>query len=1036
VGVSRGRTANLKLNLINYDVTGYGVAEDENWQIIDSMVSQFIRMNGIIGTWKNSTQYTVGDVTVDIETGALWECSVSNVSSATGSFAADRASFPQRWTVKTNTGDSGNTAVSRPEDFGAASVEDEQIPDGDGNIPTPSDSTGPLQQALNNALTKGIPLQLDKTYRLKAQIVADLDSFDYLRVQGNGGLLCDANLFGEPFLDVLCSPLLISNITTVDNTATLDFGGQGNLSDCAKLTLPTGHAVTRGMLVKVVSDNPIPGAVVSSLIGEVAYIGAVSGNDVYTTARLRNTYTTNPRLAVYKSNKKVLISNITVRGDPDLNVTEDRKWLGIRVTGVVNPVFERVVSRDTSLAVLLTQGCVHTLFIGCEFERGLNNITSLGITGYGIKDNNGEYTTVLASHGHDVRHVYTCDVTTSLAPNPFTYGVPYGGIIADCQGHNCSAAAFDTHPSSESYVFDTVRTYNAYQGNNTAFAGIQAWGVRHALVDCRHEGSGAGIILGSNSPSSPNRHIIKNYHYDGTFIAIYARNDTPGAVIDVSDSTLISSYAFGVVSLFNTSMNGVDNKYTLRSATANRRVYDLRGTSTLREERPRIDLTQIASTKTWIVGYSTDTANVVSIKDVRVRAGTNPWTVIVCGDAGTPKAVSATYNIAADLAPTDTDGIDSAIAALPAVMATIFPSVTIDGANAYASGYRPITPSIVANKFSVDINNCPDGTVVREYTVTAAGASTDLFKPGLSKGQRLFVVNSPSSTQNFTIAAATTNVGLAADTAIAPKAGIGFTWNGTLWICTSIGVAVTGAPGVTDHGALTGLADDDHPQYFTSGRADAWFLGKGIGALSDVPDTLGSPGRYLRVAASGTTTEYAKALDTVPARDVAIVGPSTYATDTAGMADSCVAIYALATDNTRTALRLFANTAKAIWFQLADHARAIVAQFSEDSDGTASLRLWSAGAGVVKTVINSNYAVFGGSSADRVGSEVVTVKGDLVVTGAILGQAVGGDFTKPYIIGNIRLWDSGATGVPATANHLYAKAGGDPTTATDGSPLW
>jgi hypothetical protein len=1036
VGVSRGRTANLKLNLINYDVVGYGVAEDENWQIIDSMVSQFIRMNGIIGTWKNSTQYTVGDVTVDIETGALWECSVSNVSSATGSFAADRASFPQRWTVKTNTGDSGNTAVSRPEDFGAASVEDEQIPDGDGNIPTPSDSTGPLQQALNNALTKGIPLQLDKTYRLKAQIVADLDSFDYLRVQGNGGLLCDANLFGEPFLDVLCSPLLISNITTVDNTATLDFGGQGNLSDCAKLTLPTGHAVTRGMLVKVVSDNPIPGAVVSSLVGEVAYIGAVSGNDVYTTARLRNTYTTNPRLAVYKSNKKVLISNITVRGDPDLNVTEDRKWLGIRVTGVVNPVFERVVSRDTSLAVLLTQGCVHTLFIGCEFERGLNNITSLGITGYGIKDNNGEYTTVLASHGHDVRHVYTCDVTTSLAPNPFTYGVPYGGIIADCQGHNCSAAAFDTHPSSESYVFDTVRTYNAYQGNNTAFAGIQAWGVRHALVDCRHEGSGAGIILGSNSPSSPNRHIIKNYHYDGTFIAIYARNDTPGAVIDVSDSTLISSYAFGVVSLFNTSMNGVDNKYTLRSATANRRVYDLRGTSTLREERPRIDLTQIASTKTWIVGYSTDTANVVSIKDVRVRAGTNPWTVIVCGDAGTPKAVSATYNIAADLAPTDTDGIDSAIAALPAVMATIFPSVTIDGANAYASGYRPITPSIVANKFSVDINNCPDGTVVREYTVTAAGASTDLFKPGLSKGQRLFVVNSPSSSQNFTIAAATTNVGLAADTAIAPKAGIGFTWNGTLWICTSIGVAVTGAPGVTDHGALTGLADDDHPQYFTSGRADAWFLGKGIGALSDVPDTLGSPGRYLRVAASGTTTEYAKALDTVPARDVAIVGPSTYATDTAGMADSCVAIYALATDNTRTALRLFANTAKAIWFQLADHARAIVAQFSEDSDGTASLRLWSAGAGVVKTVINSNYAVFGGSSADRVGSEVVTVKGDLVVTGAILGQAVGGDFTKPYIIGNIRLWDSGATGVPATANHLYAKAGGDPTTATDGSPLW
>jgi hypothetical protein len=79
VGVSRGRTANLKLNLINYDVVGYGVAEDENWQILDSMVSQFIKINNIVGTWKNSTQYQVGDVTVDPETGGLWECQCSNM---------------------------------------------------------------------------------------------------------------------------------------------------------------------------------------------------------------------------------------------------------------------------------------------------------------------------------------------------------------------------------------------------------------------------------------------------------------------------------------------------------------------------------------------------------------------------------------------------------------------------------------------------------------------------------------------------------------------------------------------------------------------------------------------------------------------------------------------------------------------------------------------------------------------------------------------------------------------------------------------
>ncbi len=37
--------------------------------------------------------------------------------------------------------------------------------------------------------------------------------------------------------------------------------------------------------------------------------------------------------------------------------------------------------------------------------------------------------------------------------------------------------------------------------------------------------------------------------------------------------------------------------------------------------------------------------------------------------------------------------------------------------------------------------------------------------------------------------------------------------------------AITGVGGgVTDHGALTGLGDDDHPQYFTTGRADARYV--------------------------------------------------------------------------------------------------------------------------------------------------------------------------------------------------------------------
>src|SRR3989304_2573403 len=61
--------------------------------------------------------------------------------------------------------------------------------------------------------------------------------------------------------------------------------------------------------------------------------------------------------------------------------------------------------------------------------------------------------------------------------------------------------------------------------------------------------------------------------------------------------------------------------------------------------------------------------------------------------------------------------------------------------------------------------------------------------------------------------------------------------NGHLYrwdIATSAWVDLTGAGGVTDHGALTGLGDDDHPQYMT----DAEHVAVGDGAPHHAPVTL------------------------------------------------------------------------------------------------------------------------------------------------------------------------------------------------------
>lgn len=52
-------------------------------------------------------------------------------------------------------------------------------------------------------------------------------------------------------------------------------------------------------------------------------------------------------------------------------------------------------------------------------------------------------------------------------------------------------------------------------------------------------------------------------------------------------------------------------------------------------------------------------------------------------------------------------------------------------------------------------------------------------------------------------------------------------------------------PGVTDHGALTGLADDDHAQYHNDARADSWYTSKSIFDLNDVLSGAVSDGHIL-----------------------------------------------------------------------------------------------------------------------------------------------------------------------------------------------
>ena len=120
--------------------------------------------------------------------------------------------------------------------------------------------------------------------------------------------------------------------------------------------------------------------------------------------------------------------------------------------------------------------------------------------------------------------------------------------------------------------------------------------------------------------------------------------------------------------------------------------------------------------------------------------------------------------------------------------------------------------------------------------------------------------------------------------------------------------------GVTDHGALTGLSDDDHPIYLTTGRGDARYVQGSDSRLSDArtPTTHTHPasevsdstttGRSLLTAADaaaarsaigagtssltiGTTSTTAKAGDWTPTWTDVTGKPSTFPPDTEATQD-------------------------------------------------------------------------------------------------------------------------------------------------------
>jgi hypothetical protein len=133
--------------------------------------------------------------------------------------------------------------------------------------------------------------------------------------------------------------------------------------------------------------------------------------------------------------------------------------------------------------------------------------------------------------------------------------------------------------------------------------------------------------------------------------------------------------------------------------------------------------------------------------------------------------------------------------------------------------------------------------------ITNLQTSLDAKQAALVSGTNIKTINGESvlGSGNIVISGSggsTTLDGLSDVTITTPSSGQSLQYNGTSW------VNATPSPGVTDHGLLSGLADDDHIQYFNQARGDARYSQIGhthaIDDISDVTLTAPSSGQVLQ----------------------------------------------------------------------------------------------------------------------------------------------------------------------------------------------
>jgi hypothetical protein len=292
---------------------------------------------------------------------------------------------------------------------------------------------------------------LGDTVNIPAEKFLTLD-FDNAKVIATGGHYTTLSCIGTFEAQLTVSSITTETIVMENKSRTVN-----------KLNMGAASTWKRGDRIKVIADNVIPAAHVTSItdkprVGEFATVYAVSGASVWLTGELTEPFTTSIRAARLTPGS-VTINDLTFDWS-DARLAAKYDGPAVRLWNMENPKISRPHFKRLGGMGVSTKSNYGYRVEDIIGDFALDD-TSTGNLGYWVHDsgcNNGIVSGGTVTSG---RHAYTDGVglVTELSTDTPSYGATLNTKVIAMTGKYQTAANFDTHHMSRGVQFINDTAY-------------------------------------------------------------------------------------------------------------------------------------------------------------------------------------------------------------------------------------------------------------------------------------------------------------------------------------------------------------------------------------------------------------------------------------------------------------------------------------------------------------------------------------------------------------------------------------------------